>query len=284
MKTVAIQGIQGSFHDQAASLFFGSEKLSLIQAETFRQVFEAVSSGDADYGVVAIENSLHGPLNPVYRLLASEKLWVCGEVRLHINMFLSASKQGSLQQLNKPTTQVLSHNAALSQCELWLNAHLPLAKRSEVIDTAEAVRMVMERPDEDLLGISSKQATAIFGATVLAGPINDEVENYTRFFILCKKPQTSADADRTSIILNEADRDKPGSLYLALTVFNDAGINLSKLDSHPLPGTQRRYSFYIDFDAGLQQPETQTAIEKLKNSGWDVQILGSYSRKAKNKA
>lgn len=274
---IAIQGITGSFHEQAAVEFFSETELSIVACDTFRDVFDAVRKNVAEYGVVAIENSVHGPLNPVYRLLASEKLWVCGEVRLHITMFLSVSKLLPLTHFNKPTTQVLSHNAALSQCELWLNAHLPLAQRTEVIDTAEAVRVVMNRPKDDLLAISSKQATTIFGSTIVEGPINDEAENYTRFFILCKKPKTTPNANRTSIILSEADRDKPGSLYQALTVFNDANINLSKLDSHPLPGVQRRYSFYIDFDAGLHQPKAQSAIETLKNSDWDVQVLGSYT-------
>lgn len=273
---VAIQGIAGSFHHQAAEQLFGDE-LALVERKTFRDVFEAVQNGQAERGVVAIENSLHGSINPVYRLLAEQKLWVCGEIRLKIELFLIGGQYASLTDEPHeyyPIDTVFSQAEALSQCENWLDTHLPAARRQELSDTAESVRYVTHQQASDhFSAIASKAAAERYSGSILAGPINDDPDNYTRFFILAKEKQPTSDANRTSIILTEKT-DQPGSLYEALGHFKTISANLSKLDSHPLPGKQRRYAFYVDIDAGLQQ--LQPALDKIKTQGWTVQILGSW--------
>ncbi len=272
---VAIQGITGSFHHQAAEKFFKGN-LQLVECKTFRQVFDSVNSGQADYGVVAVENSLHGPLNPVYRLLASQGLNVSGEVRLKINLCLASTKYQSIESLNSSSTTVYSHTAALSQCEEWLNNNLPKAHRIEAADTAEAVRQIVAQHDKNHLAIASEHAINLHKATILAEAINDDPDNYTRFFILAKQPEIIENADRTSIIITESDSDRAGSLYDALGVFKQHGINLSKLDSHPLPGRIRRYAFYIDFDASNQSPQGESALKELAKQPWNIQVLGTY--------
>ncbi len=272
---VAIQGIAGSFHAQAAQQRYGSD-VQLIECETFRDVFRAVANNSVDRGVVAIENSLHGSINPVYRLLSQEKLWVCGEERLKIEMFLLGGQKTIFNKDSSSIGTVLSQVPALEQCEQWLDEHLPKATRQEYADTAQSVQYVVNQTDRhDLAAIAGKQAAELYGARVLAGPINDDPDNYTRFVFLSKMPEVDKAANRTSIILTEPT-DRPGALYEALGYFAEAGINLSKLDSHPLVGKQRRYAFYIDFDCAMDSPPGVNIVKQLEASGWTVQILGSY--------
>lgn len=273
---VAIQGINGSFHQQAAEEFYTNEPLEIISCSSFREVFEAVKSGRAERGVVAIENSLHGSINPVYRLLAEHGLWVCGETRLKIDLFLFGHSNADLELLNAPTTKVFSHTAALSESEVWLNAHLPLAQRIETTDTAAAVQYIMEHSRAQNVAIAGQAGGELYKATSLAGPINDDPENYTRFIFLSKEEIVDEQANRTNIILTEQNIDKPGSLFDALRVFKERGINLSKLDSHPLPGVERQYAFYIDFDDKHSSAMAKAALDELTEHGWDVTILGSY--------
>ncbi len=277
---IAIQGITGSFHHQAATQFFAQD-IQLVECKNFRQVFDAVTNEDSDYGIVAVENSLHGPLNPVYRLLASQGLFVIGEVRLQIALCLAGVAKQQIAKLNSSDCIVYSHTAALSQCEEWLNTHLPLAKRVEATDTAEAVKQIVTSNKIHQLAIASKHAVQLHGGTVLAEAINDDPENYTRFFILSRKSVIPVNAERTSIIITESDTDTPGSLYDALGVFKKQNINLSKLDSHPLPGRLRRYAFYIDFDTSINTEAGKSALEELAKQPWNIQVLGSYPKSKK---
>ena len=272
---VAIQGIAGSFHHQAAGQFFANDNLELVQCETFRQVFEAVKSGVAERGIVAIENSLHGSINPVYRLLAEQDLWICGEVRLKIELFL-VGHAIELDLLNAPTSKVFSHTAALNESEIWLNTHLSQAQRQEMSDTAAAVQYVMSRDKAQNVAIAGQQAANLYKASVIAGPVNDDPENYTRFIVLAKEQIIDAQANRTSIILTEGNTDQAGSLFDALRVFKERKINLSKLDSHPLPGEQRRYAFYLDFDDNYSSALSKAALDELTEHGWKIDVLGSY--------
>lgn len=274
--TIAIQGIAGSFHHQAAEEFFG-KNIKLVESTTFRDVFTNVQDGSANYGVVAVENSLHGSINSVYRLLAREKLWVMGEIRLKIELFLIGNHKTFFTDSFVSITRLLSQLPAFEQCELWLHENLPHASLNDVNDTADGVRYVTRhKQQENYAAIAGKQAADLYGGKILAGPINDDPDNYTRFFILSKKPLVNAQASRTSIIISEKQTDKAGTLYHALGIFKAQGINLSKLDSHPLPGKKRRYSFYIDFDTSSESESGRYVLNMLADAGWDVTVLGSY--------
>ena len=272
---VAIQGIRGSFHDQAARDYFGDEP-ELIECMSFADVFTSVDNGTAEYGVVAVENSLYGSINQVYRLLAERNLWVCGEVRLHIALCLIGHTTQDVSELDRADVSVLSHFAALGQCERWLATNLPRAQHVDCADTALAVQQIMQNNTEQQVAIASAQAAELYGATILATPINDDLDNYTRFFVICKEPIENERANRTSIILNEPDTDKPGTLYDALGIFSAHNVNLSKLDSHPKPGKKRTYSFYIDCDESATSTTGKQVLAELREHGWDIQILGTY--------
>jgi prephenate dehydratase len=264
---VAIQGREGSFHQQAALELLGDD-VDVVPCPTFPKVFEAVTSGAVDRGLAAVENSLHGSINDVYRLLLSQDVWVAGEVFLHIEQFLIAASDLPLGSV----TRVLSQEPALAQCEQWLALNLPDAVLEITHDTAESVRTVLARAEEPLAAVASARAAEAYGGHVLAGPINDDPHNYTRFFLLTREQVPVEGANRTSIVL--VTNHEPGSLWYALGAFEAAGINLSKLDSHPIAGDRRHYRFYVDLEAGLD--EAAPALDQVRAQGCTVHVLGSY--------
>lgn len=268
-KKVAIQGIEGSFHHQAAQELLG-DTVEIVPCETFNQVFASVISGKTEYAVTAVENSLYGSINAVYRLLATKKIWVQGETYLNIEQYLIAARKMPL----KSVRQVWSQPPALAQCEAWLETKLPQASLVETHDTATSVRDIVARADEPLAAVAGRHAAELYGGTVIAGPINDDPRNYTRFFLLSKTVSTPLLANKTSIIL--VTDHKPGALQRALSVFDAPGINLSKLDSHPLAGDRWHYAFYVDFELGVASELGREIIEKLEAQNCKVTVLGSY--------
>jgi prephenate dehydratase len=271
---VAIQGIAGSFHHEAAKKLLGLN-IELVHCNTFQQVFEAVKNGQTERGVVAVENSLHGSINAVYRLLARHDAWVAGETYLQIEQYLIGAPDHS-DKLEDITT-VLSQAPALAQCELWLTANMPHARLEETHDTAESVRYVIEHTGESLAAIAGKHAAEMYGGEILAGPINDDKHNYTRFFLLGSNKSHEPNANKTSIILET--NHLPGALYKALGAFADAKINLSKLDSHPIAGDKQHYAFYIDFEAALNEQQEHEIFDVLRGQGCKITVLGSYNSK-----
>ena len=272
MSKVAIQGVLGSFHDEAAERLVPG--VSRLECVTFKEVFDAVIEGEVEYGVVAIENSIHGSISHVYRLLDRTDLWVAGETSLDIEQYLIGPKQIEVSALNSVDAEVRTMFPAFAQCELWLEEHVPFAKRVELYDTAFSVQSVVDEGVDRYVAIAGKHAAKVYGGEILAGPINDHKYNQTRFILLTKEKQSVSDADRTMIIMTSAH--KKGSLYELLGVFDRENINLSKLASHPIPGDERHYAFYIDLDAGLETVAVQNALKEVRELGSTVKVLGSY--------
>ena len=271
--SITIQGVKGSFHEEAALNIIPDARI--VECHTFFPgVFDAVLSGASDYGIVAVENNVHGSIGPVYRLLERHDLWIVGESLLKIEQHLIGHPEATIDSLNHPDGKVFSHMAALSQCELWLDSHLPLAAHIEYHDTADAVRMVMEEKNPRHAAIAGTRAAEIYGGTIIARAINDEANNFTRFVLLQKAMHEPEGANRTSMILTTAD--VPGALHQALGVFVENGVNLSKIDSRPIANGTRRYKFYVDFDAALTSPEAQKVLMRLAELGSTIKILGSY--------
>jgi prephenate dehydratase len=266
---VAIQGREGSFHEQAAELLLGAD-VEIVPCPTFPKVFEALRTGAVDRGLAAVENSLHGSINDVYRLLLSPDVWVAGEVFLHIEQHLIAATDLPLASIER----VLSQEPALAQCEQWLALNLPDAVLEITHDTAESVRTVLAHSDVPWAAVASDRAAKAYGGHVLAGPINDDPHNYTRFFLLTGERVEVEGANRTSVVLTTSH--DPGALAHALAAFEAAGINLSKLDSHPIAGDRRHYRFYVDFEAGVGEQRTTRALAELEKQGCTVHVLGSY--------
>ena len=272
MAIIAIQGIKGSFHHEASARMVDAGEI--VECVTFQDVFDAVLSGETDFGVAAIENSIHGSINHVYRLLERHNLWVAGETTLSIEQYLIGPREVSLADLDSPEAEVRTMFPAFAQCELWLTHNLPQAQRIELFDTAFAVQSVVDEGESTHVAIGGQFAAETYDGTILAGPINDDPHNYTRFILLTREPQNTEGANRTSIILTTGHTD--GALYRALGAFADAGVNLSKLDSHPIPADTRHYAFYIDLEAGIDDAAVQSAFTVLEEIGVGVKVLGSY--------
>lgn len=269
---IAIQGVKGSFHDQAASLI--NKTAEILPRTKFKDVFAAVRNGEATHGLVAIENSLHGSINEIYRLLDNgDDLWITQTVTLHIKQNLVGYELVSLENLKtKNNLVVISHPVALAQVDGWLTANLPKAKREEYDDTASAVQAVVAAKDSSLLAVAGDFASQMYEGTVLEESIQDDPKNYTRF-VLFQKGQVVAQNNPThgSVIIQTSH--EAGSLLNVLSIFNDYNSNLTKLDSHPIPGDDRHYKFYIDYELPLRHDEMLISIEKL---GYKVKLLGEY--------
>lgn len=270
---IAIQGAFGSFHNEAALKI--DPHAVIVPQQTFADVFRAVLAGEAEYGLCAIENNIHGPINEVYRLLERHDVWTVQDVRLHIAQQLIGYGPVDLSELaSDPDVRVLSQAPALAQVELWLEANLPLATRVETYDTAASVQDVVVLRSPNTLAVASRLAAETYGGTIIAEDIQDEPHNYTRFILFQKQRTDSVHATQGSMIL-KTDHT-PGALLRALAVFAAEGCNLTKLDSHPIPGDQRHYAFYIDYE--LTRPESTAAItEALEKQGCSVKLLGEYS-------
>ncbi len=266
---IAIQGQNGSFHSIAAKLFFGGH-IKLLSCDTFTEVFMALQSQQCDKAIVAIENSLYGSINNVYDLLLKKRIWICGEIYLHVNQCLIGLPNAKLEKI----TEVHSQGPALGQCEAFLDQHLPEAKRIEQHDTAASVAMVKAWNDPKKAAIASREAAAIHGLSVLAEEIETHTDNFTRFVVVQTQEEKIPQADKTSLILTT--NHKPGALYNALSAFKDQHINLTKLQSRPVIGKKWHYMFYIDLAAGSQTRPFKTALKKLQDQKCDVTILGSY--------
>lgn len=270
---IAIQGAFGSFHNEAALKI--DPQAVIVPQQTFADVFRAVLAGAAEYGLCAIENNIHGPLNEVYRLLERHDVWITQDVRLHIAQQLIGYGPVDLSELaNDPDVRVLSQAPALAQVELWLDANLPLATRVETYDTAASVQDVVVLRSGNTLAVASRLAAETYGGTIVAEDIQDEPHNYTRFILFQKTRTKTTNATHGSMIL-KTDHT-PGALLRALEVFAEEGCNLTKLDSHPIPGDQRHYAFYIDYE--LTRPQsTATISEALGAQGCEVKLLGEYN-------
>ena len=272
-QTISIQGVKGAFHDEAAAILV--PEAESVECVTFNEVFENVQQDKTDFGVVAIENSLHGPINPVYRLLENKELWIAGETTLAIEQYLIGCQDIEVEALNTPRAEVRTMFPAFAQCELYLQKTLPQIKHVERFDTAVAVKEVMEEKNPHVVAIAGKRAAKVYGATILTPPINDHFHNHTRFILVTKnKINVPEDANRTMIILTTDHQE--GALYKTLGVFAQEKINLSKLASHPIPADTRHYAFYIDLEIGLNEKSCQESLKTLKDQGCQVKVLGSY--------
>jgi prephenate dehydratase len=270
MVKISIQGARGSYHDIVAREKFPDES-EIIESDTFHQVFEDVKKGVVDYGVVAIENSIYGSFLENYDMLLKYDAHIVGEVYLHIIFDLMALPGVNTDQI----TEVYSHSLAMAQSEEFLEKH-PNMTRIETDDTAGSCRMIKEQNMTHAAAIGSSLAADLYGMKILAKDIGSDKKNYHRFLFITKDECYPANADKTSVVIRA--KDSPGSLFQCLKCFNDEGINLSKLESRPIISRTWEYRFFLDFERGVNAPETQRAIKALDDVASSVKILGSYEK------
>ena len=270
-KTVSIQGYEGSFHQVAARQYFGND-VEVFPCATFRDVIKiAGSKKESDGGVMAIENSIAGSILPNYNLLQKADLVVVGEVYLHIRQNLLVNPGVSLEDIR----EVHSHPMAILQCIDFLEKYN--WKLIETEDTALSAKHVHQHRSKHIAAIASKLAADLFQLEVLAPNIHTLKNNYTRFLIL-QRPENAEihnSPDKASIVFN-TDHSK-GSLAKVLTEIAAGGINLSKLQSMPIPGSDWKYSFHADMEFD-DNDQFEKVITNIKTITQELKILGVYKK------
>ena len=268
-KRISIQGYEGSFHQSAAWQFFG-KNVEVICCATFRDVVKiAADQEQSDGGIMAIENSLAGSILPNYNLLQKSNLIIVGEVYLHIKQNLLVNPGVNLEDIR----EVHSHPMALLQCMEFLEKHN--WKLIETEDTALSAKNVHQHHSKHIAAVASKLAADLFDLDNLVPNIHTLKNNYTRFLVL-QLPENNKDiknADKASIIF-QTDHSK-GSLAKVLMKIADGGINLSKLQSMPIPGSDWKYSFHADMEfENLEQ--FNTVIQNIVPLTIDMKVYGIY--------
>ena len=272
---VAIQGYAGSFHQQAAQAYFGVH-VPIISCATFREVAAKVEYGAAPFGVIAIENSIAGSIIANYRILQNAALRVIGEVYLRIQHQLMALPGTRLDEIR----EVHSHPMALLQCSAFLdeNAHW---RPVETADTALSAKRIAQDKLQGVAAIAGTLAAKIYGLEILAHDIHSIRDNYTRFMVLQKIPKNApplsppAHANKASLYFQT--KHEKGALVRVLHVLEKADINLTKLQSYPIPSEPWHYLFHVDMEFDSLN-NTLTVLENMKNMTENMHIYGIYPK------
>jgi prephenate dehydratase len=268
---VSIQGYEGSFHQMAARQFFG-KKVDVIPCDTFQQVVKlAANKKESDGGVMAIENSIAGSILPNYNLLQKSDLLITGEVYLQVNQQLLVNKGVKQEDIR----EVHSHPMAIQQCFDYLDKHN--WKLVETEDTALSAKHIFQHKSKHIAAIASRLAAELFDLDIIAPNIHTLKNNYTRFLVLQRKDEVVAipDANKASIYFH-TDHSR-GSLAKVLTKIAEGGINLSKLQSFPIPGSDFKYSFHADMEfESIDQ--FNKIIEEIRPITEQIKIYGTYKK------
>ena len=266
---VSIQGYEGSFHQVAARQFFG-KNVEVIPCATFRDVIKIASNKkDSHGGVMAIENSIAGSILPNYNLLQKSSLTIIGEIYLPIKQQLLVNPGVQLEDIR----EVHSHHMAIQQCLEFLDKYN--WKLVETEDTALSAKHVQQHRSKHIAAIASKLAADLFSLEVLAPNIHTMKNNYTRFLVLQPEEvaQPVTDADKASVNFH-TDHSR-GSLARVLTSIAEGGINLSKLQSFPIPGSDWQYSFHADMEFDTIDQFNQV-IESMQPITQELKVYGVY--------
>jgi len=272
-RTVAFQGELGAFSQVAASRLAADYKP--IPLAAFEQVFEAVANGKCEAAVIPIENTLHGSVHENYDHLLRYDLPVHGETFVRIVHNLIAPPGVKRTDIRR----VYSHQVALNQCRHFFEAN-PRFEKTAFYDTAGSVKMLMDKGLADAGAIASAEAAEIYGARILQKSIEDDRENYTRFFLLRRRKATKPDRPisnvryKTSVVFTV--RNTPGALFRALSAFALRDLNLTKIESRPLHGKPWDYLFYVDFIGHTADPVAICALGHLAELADMWRVLGCY--------
>jgi prephenate dehydratase len=263
---VAIQGELGAFSHEAARRM--APGCTIVPCARSMEVFDRLEAGSANIAVIPIENSLAGSVTEHFDLLLARDVFIQKEFRLRIVHNLIAAPGVKLRDLRK----AYSHPVALDQCRDFFRKNDKI-EASPFYDTAGSVKYVTEKRVKDAAGIAGKQSAAVYKGKILAAGIEDDKKNFTRFFLIRRKRNVLAGANKTSIAFRL--KNVPGALYKALSVFALRDISLSKIESRPMRGRPWEYVFYTDFLRG-DDAIARTALNHLGEVADLVKVLGIY--------
>ena len=267
---VGFLGPEGTFSQTAVYKHFGHSVRALPLA-SIDEVFHEVEAGNADFGVVPIENSTEGSVNHTLDRFLVSPLQICGEVELRIHQNLMGNL-GSLRDVKR----VCSHPQSLAQCRQWLNEHLPNAERIPEASNAEAARRA--RDERGTAAIAGVTAAEVYGLRILANEIEDRPDNTTRFLVIGRRTFGPSGKDRTTLLLSAGDTEAPGALYRLLEPLARNKISLTRIESRPSQRRKWDYVFFIDLDGHVEDAPVKRALAKLKTRASLYRVLGSYPK------
>jgi prephenate dehydratase len=263
---VAIQGEAGSFSHEAARRMVPG--CTIVPCARFADVFDRLERGSVSVAVVPIENSLAGSVMEHYDLLLARRVFIQKEIQLRIVHNLIAAPGVQMRDVRR----AYSHPVALDQCRDFFRAH-PKIEPIVFYDTAGSVKHVVANRIPDAAGIAGRQAVGVYKGKILAAGIEDDKQNFTRFFLLRRSKRLLPGANKTSIAFSV--RNLPGALHKALAAFAERNISLTKVESRPLRGRPWEYAFYVDLLQG-DTPAARSAMRQLEKLANFVKVLGIY--------
>ncbi len=265
---VACQGVEGAYSGIAAGRLFSLPDITYCPS--FDSVFDALDKGECEYGVLPLENSTAGSVVKIYDLMMHHNFNIVRSVRIKIDHCLLAKKGTKLEDIK----EVFSHEQAINQCSQFIKEH-PGIKFTPVANTAMASKAVAQSERTDVAAFSSRHCAELYGLTNLISGVQDQGNNYTRFICISKNLEIYPGADKTTIMA--ATGDTPGALYQLLSLFFAHGINITKLESRPMPTRDFEYIFYLDLDVSIYSPKLKTVLSELERYSGEFRYLGSYT-------
>jgi chorismate mutase/prephenate dehydratase len=260
-------GPEGTFSEQAVRKNFGHSAHGL-PLSSIEEVFQEVESGNADFGVVPVENSGQGTIQITLDMFLTSNLKICGEVELRVRQFL-LSRTGRIEDIER----VYSHSQSFAQCKAWLRGNLPKAEKLPVSSNAEAARRA--RNADDAAAIAGESAGHVYGLRkVIVSPIEDRDDNTTRFLVLGRQIFPPSGHDRTSALV--FIKDQPGALFNVLSPFARHGISMNRIESRPSHQAKWEYAFFIDLAGHVEDDAMKKAFAELKAQAAQIKVLGSY--------
>jgi prephenate dehydratase len=267
---VAIQGIRASFHEEAALKYFG-ENIQTIECMSFKQTFDALQNKDADYVVMAIENSIAGSILPNYSLLLNYGFPVVGEIYLPIQLHLMALPGVRFEDIK----YVTSHPIAIRQCVDFFDEY-PHLQIIESNDTAACAKRIRDEQLTDTVAIANTLAARLYGLDVLERRIESNKKNFTRFLILTNHENMEKKQPNKASLCFQVS-NKVGALAKVLNILAEEGVNMSKIQSMPVLGKRNEYNFYVDIEWD-ESRQYDTAIRQILKYTQNFNILGEYQR------
>ena len=274
---IAIQGIESSFHDMAVKKMFPNDEIDLVKCNSFEKVTTSINNLNADFGVLAIENTIAGSILPNYNLIDASNLSIINEVFLNIQMYIMALKSETIHDI----VEIHSHPVALLQCKNYLQKFPPYFKIIEGADTASVAKKIKEQNLKGVAAIAGKQVAEKFDLKILDSKIQNNSQNQTRFVLVGKKIKTySKDVNKATLKFKLDHRI--GSLSNVLQLFSTFEINLTKIQSLPIIGKPWQYAFFVDVffnDYTL----FKDVIKVLEKAVKELKIIGVYKQNFDNK-
>lgn len=266
---IACQGTEGAYSQLACERLFKSPMIMYFKS--FESVFSAIESGFCKYGILPIENSSAGSVKQVYDLMLRHDFRIVRSVRLKVDHSLLAAPNVKRENIR----EIFSHQQALDQCAGYLEKLGPDVKITRCENTAMAAEAVARSGRSDVAAIASQSCASLYGLKCVESDIQDRSNNYTRFICISKELEIYPGADRTSVMMTLPHR--PGSLCRALSRFYALGINITKLESRPIPERDFQFMFYFDLETSVYSGEFGRMIDDLNAISEEFRYLGSYS-------